>query len=283
MLERVPPLTLASARFAIALLVLLPLVRRVGERPTLGGTPALLGFTGVFVLYLTQNIGLGYTTAANGALIHGGIPVVAALMAVPILDERLDRGRLGGILVSFAGVAAVVLVGSNAGVGLPALGDALLLLSTVAFSAYLVLGRRAFPNGGALPLVTGVTCYGLLFLLPASAVELAVQGMARPTPADFLGLFYLGGVASALAYLLSAHGLRHLEAGQAAVLINLIPLVGVAVAALLLGEAVSPVQAGGGLLILGGVWLVTRQARPAPSIPAAIESPDLDGPEPAAA
>ncbi|HEY7030331.1 MAG TPA: EamA family transporter [Thermomicrobiales bacterium] len=40
MLERVPPLTPATARFAVALLVLLPLVRRAGKRPTLGRTPA---------------------------------------------------------------------------------------------------------------------------------------------------------------------------------------------------------------------------------------------------
>ncbi|HEY7030332.1 MAG TPA: DMT family transporter [Thermomicrobiales bacterium] len=176
------------------------------------------------MLYLTQNIGLRYTSAANGALVHGGIPVVAALMAVPILGERLDRRRLGGTLVSVAGVAAVVLFGRVAGVGLPALGDVLLLLSTVAFSAYLVLGRRAFPDAGALPLVAGVTCYGLLYLLPASAVELAVRGMVRPTATDILGLLYLGGV-----------------------------------------------------------WLVTRQARPAPPMPDAIDAPDRNGPEVAAA
>ena len=137
-----------------------------------------------------------------------------------------------------------------------------------------------------------MACYGLLFLLPASALELAVRGMARPSGADLLGLLYLGGVASALAFVLWAHGLRYLEAGQAAVFANLTPIVGILVAALLLGEAVSPVQLGGGFLILGGVWLVARQPRPAKPMaaaaaPAAMAATGgtngLDGREPAAA
>jgi drug/metabolite transporter (DMT)-like permease len=259
MLDRVPPLTIASGRFAVALLVLFPLVWRAGGRPTLGREAALLGFTGVFLLYLTQNVGLDYTSATNGALIHGGIPVLTALLAVPLLGERFDRRRFGGIVASMAGVAAVVLLGSGSGVGGSVLGDALLLVSAVALAAYLVLGRRIFPSGGSLELVAGVACYGLLFLLPASAIELTVQGMARPTGGDLLGLLYLGTVASALAFVLWAYGLRHLEAGQAAVFANLTPLVGVAVAALLLGERVTVVQFGGGLLILGGVWLTTRR------------------------
>ena len=269
MLDRVPPLTIATGRFAVALLILLPLVWRAGGRPTLGREAALLGFTGVFLLYLTQNVGLDYTSATNGALIHGGIPVLTALLAVPVLRERLDRRRLGGILTSMAGVAAVVLLGSSAGLGGAALGDALLLVSAVALAAYLVLGRRAFPSGGSLEMVAGVACYGLLFLLPASAIELTVRGMARPTGGDLLGLLYLGAVASALAFALWAYGLRHLEAGQAAVFANLTPLVGVAVAALLLGEQVSAVQLGGGLLILGGVWLAMRRptARRRTSLP----------------
>lgn len=50
LLVRVPPLTLASARFAIALLVLSPLLARSGRRPMLNRTTAIMGFTGVFVV-----------------------------------------------------------------------------------------------------------------------------------------------------------------------------------------------------------------------------------------
>jgi drug/metabolite transporter (DMT)-like permease len=265
LLDHVPPLTLAAGRFVIALLVLLPLLARSGRRPILDRTTAAMGFCGVFVVYTCQNIGLRYTGAANGALIHGGIPVFTALLAVPALGERLGGRRLVGLALSLVGVAAVVLRNPGARVGLSALGDGLVLLSALGLAAYFVLGRRAFPGRDSLELVAGVAVWGLLFLLPASAIELGHEGMARPTTGDLLGLLYLGAAASALAFVLWAYGLRHLEAGPAATFANLNPLVGVVVAAVALGEAISALQLAGGLLILGGVWLAThRPARAAP-------------------
>ena len=274
LLDRVPPLTLASGRFAIALLVLLPLLARAGRRPLLSRTTAAMGFAGVFVVYACQNLGLRYTGAANGALIHGGIPVFTALLAAPLLGERLGRGRLAGLAVSLAGVAAVVLPGAGGRVGLSMLGDGLVLLSALGLAAYLVLGRRAFPGGGSLELVAGVAVFGLLFLLPAGGLELGLGGMGRPTAGDLLGLLYLGVAASALAFVLWAHGLRQLEAGPAAAFANLSPLVGVVAAAVVLGESLSALQLAGGLLILGGVWLASRQparATPQPVTTAASD------------
>ncbi len=259
LLDHVPPLTLAAARFVIALVVLLPLLACSGRRPILNRTTAVMGFTGVFVVYVCQNLGLGYTSAANGALIHGGIPAFTALLAAPALGERLGGRRWIGIGVSLTGVAAVVLLSPGGGFGLSALGDGLVLISALGLATYFVLGRRAFPGGGSLELVGGVACFGLLFLLPASGVELAIGGMERPAVGDLLGLLYLGAVASALAFVLWAHGLRHLEAGQAAVFANLNPLVGVLVAALALNEPITTFQIGGGLFILGGVWLATHR------------------------
>lgn len=279
LLDRIPPLTLASGRFAVALLVLLPVLAHSGRRPVLNRTTALMGFAGVFVVYVCQNLGLRYTGAANGALIHGGIPVLTALIAALALGERFGRGRLAGLALSLTGVAAVVLLGHGGRLGLSAVGDGLVLLSALALAAYFVLGRRAFPGGSSLDLVAGVAVWGLLFLLPASGIELGLEGMGRPTAGDLLGLLYLGAAASALAFMLWAHGLRHLEAGQAAVFANLNPLVGVGVAALLLGERVTPTQVGGGLLILAGVWLATRQPASTGSEPIAptMAAPSLAG------
>lgn len=258
LLAHVPPLTLASGRFAIALLILLSVLARSGRRPILNRTTAAMGFAGVFVVYVCQNLGLQYTGAANGAIIHGGIPVFTAVVAAVVLGERFDRGRLAGLVMSLIGVLAVVLLGHGGRIGLSVLGDGLVLLSAFGLAAYFVLGRKAYPGGSSLELVAGVAIWGLLFLLPATGIELGVKGMERPTVGDMSGLLYLGAAASALAFMLWAYGLRHLEAAQAAAFANLNPLVGVAVAALFLGEGITPIRLVGGLLILTGVWLSSR-------------------------
>lgn len=258
LLERIPPLTLASGRFAIALLVLLPLLVLSRQRPILNHTTAMMGFVGILVVYACQNLGLAYTGAVNGAIIHGGIPVFTVLIAAPALRERLHGRRLAGVTLSLIGVLAVVVRGSGEKLDMSVVGDGLVLLSALGLAAYLVLGRRAFPEGSSLQLVGGVATFGFLFLLPVSGVELGIQGMGRPTAVDLIGLVYLGAAASALAFMLWAFGLRHLEAGQAAVFSNLNPLVGVIVAAIALDESVSWLQASGGLLILVGVWIANR-------------------------
>jgi len=258
LLSSVSPLSLATLRFAVAVAVLWPLVLRSGRRPALGRLPALMGFLGVFLAYLCQNVGLEHTSAANAALIQGGIPVLTALLAAAALGERPTASILAGIGFSLAGVAAVVLGGSGGEFGIAAFGDALVLVSGLAMAAFLVVGRRVFATSDPLAVVAGVAFYGLLFLLPASAAELAMGGVVRPDGSDLLGLLYLGAGASGLGFVLWAYGLRHLEAGRAAVFANLTPLVGVTLAVVALGEPLSSFHLVGSVLILGGVWIAVR-------------------------
>jgi drug/metabolite transporter (DMT)-like permease len=261
-LVHIPPLTLASLRVAIALAVLLPLVARTGGRPARGGATALLGLTGVAGFCLFQNIGLGYASAANAALINGGIPVLSGLLAAAFLGEWLGGRRLGGLLVSGGGVAVVVLFGADAILDASALGNLLLVGGAASFAAYAVLGRRTFNAGNALAVVAGSTRYGLLFLLPGVAVEVATVGLGPLTFGDALLLLYLGAGCSALAFVLCGYGLAHLDAGHGAVFGNLKPLVGVILAVLLLGESLTSGHFAGSALVLLGVILAGGRAVP---------------------
>src|SRR5262245_55958685 len=72
-LERVPPLTLAWLRAAVAVAVLLPLLARSGARPAWGRRPALLGAC-LAGFYACFNLGIRHATAADAALIvEGGV------------------------------------------------------------------------------------------------------------------------------------------------------------------------------------------------------------------
>jgi len=180
------------------------------------------------------------------------------LIAGPVLAERLNASRLTGVAISLLGVGAVILCGNGAKVNLSLAGDSLILLSAAAMAAYLVIGRKAFSGDDTLEIIAGGTCYGLLFLIPASGAEIVTRGIERPTNGDLACWIYLGVIASALAFFLESVGLRHLEAGQVGLFANLSPLVGMIVAALFLGESISVYQISGGALILGGVWFASR-------------------------
>jgi drug/metabolite transporter (DMT)-like permease len=75
--------------------------------------------------------------------------------------------------------------------------------------------------------------------------------------ADWLRLLYLGTLSSAFGYFLYNWSLAHLKAAQTANFVSLMPIAGVAIAILFLGESVVPVQLIGGAVVLVGVWLAT--------------------------
>lgn len=256
-LDQVPPVTLAFIRWTVALALLLPMLYRSGARPARGRTIAALGLTGVALFYLSYNWGLRYTTAANGTLIHGGGPVLTALISVAFLGERPSARRWLGIVASLIGVMIIVLMGGSAELDASLLGNLLVVASVVSWAVYTVLGRRTFSGGGSLAVVTGSALYGMAMMLPVAIVELVIQGVGPITLHVVLIILFLSLGASASAYLLWGYGLKHLEASQAAVFTNGLPVAGVTAAALFGGERVTAVHIGGGIAIIAGVWLAT--------------------------
>jgi drug/metabolite transporter (DMT)-like permease len=263
-LAELPPLLLALLRFVIASLLLLPLAQSRGglalPRPLPLGKLVLMGLTGVTIFFAGSNLGLVYSSAADAALIQGAIPAVTTVLAVAVLRERVDRWRVGGIAVSLLGVGLIVLTGSpTASAPNPLLGNLLTFVAVFSWAIYTMLGKSL---GGVSELV--VTAYSVLFgtilLVPFAAYELRDQPTLVVAPTSWLVVLFLGAGASGVAFLLWNYALRVLDASLAASYINLIPLIGVATAAVFLGESLSPSQLLGGALILAGIWLATRTA-----------------------
>ncbi len=261
-LPAVPPITLATLRFAVALALLLPVTRSLGQTPNFGRGAALLGLTGMTIFFVCQNLGLRFASAASAALImNGGIPALTVLLATLVLRERLADRRLAGTVLAFVGVGLLVLVPVGE-LDLTVrshdvlLGNALLLAAAASAATYTLIGRRIFDARATIGLTAGSMVYGVLFLLPAAATELAASGMTWPSGRDVALILYLGLGCSALPFVLWGYAVARLAAGQVAVIGNLELLFGVGFAALLLGEPLSRLQLGGGGLIVLGASLV---------------------------
>jgi drug/metabolite transporter (DMT)-like permease len=257
-LAELPPLIVAFARLAVAYLVLRPLVAHGGGRPASGRLPALLGLTGFAGFVLLRNFGLASAPASHGSLIEGGAtPALAMLLGVTLLAERPGFRQLAGMLASLVGVGFAVLPGIEGSIGDALTADGLLLVATCCFALYTVLGRRACAAGDSLAVVAGAMRYGLVVLAPVAAAELITTGLPRLTPTALAALLYLGAGCSAAAYALWGYGLSKLPAGQVALLSNLELVCGLIVAAVLAGEAFTPLQVGGAALVLAGIWFGT--------------------------
>jgi O-acetylserine/cysteine efflux transporter len=82
------------------------------------------------------------------------------------------------------------------------------------------------------------------------------------TPPAVAGLLYLAVVVVALAFVAWNYALERVEAPRAAIFLNLQPLAGALLAALWLGEPLTPFTIAGGLLILAGLRLAVRGRTP---------------------
>lgn len=261
-LTEMPPLLLAFLRFWIASALLVPLVQSRGglallPRPLPFGTLVVMGLTGVTLFFITFNLSLSYTSASQGSLIQGSLPAVTTALATLTLGERMERKRVMGIGVSTVGVALIVLTGGSDDAPNPRLGNLLMLGAVLSWAVYTILGKRLRQVSG-LAVTTYSSFLGALFLLPAGAYDLVLHPLVDISLGTWLAVLYLGAGASALAYVLWNSALQVLEAGQAAIFTNLIPLVGVVSAAIFLGETLNLQQLLGGALVLVSVWFVVR-------------------------
>ncbi len=257
-LRDMPPLTLTLLRFVLGALVLLPMAwagRRSAPTITDWRPLWLAGLTGGCLYFALQNLGLVYTTASKASLILAGIPALTALLSALILKEPIGRARALGISASIAGVAVIILADQSATLsGGSIIGDLLMLATGVAWAVYTVLSSRLGGRASPTQISAATFGFGALFMLPLAGYEALTQPAPTFTLGGALALGYLGLIASPLPFLLWNSALNQIDASEAAVYVNLVPVVAVVSSVLLLEEEIVLGQLLGGGLVLAGVW-----------------------------
>lgn len=264
--EQVPPFTLAFVRVAIGAVVLLMCawVRQVrgGSHSPWSALPwgamITMGLIGVVMYYAVFNYSLLYTSASQGALVQSCIPAMTALVAVVWLREHASGLRWTGIALSMIGILIVFSGGGGEQSGPSALlGNVLMFVSAVLWGLYTSMAKRV-ANFDPLQVTAGILSAGAVMLLPLAAFEVAAAGMPSVDVKGWAGMAYLGAGASGLAYTMYSAVLKHVDASEAGVYTNLIPIVGV-ITGVMLGEPLSARAIVGGAVVLVGVWLTSRQ------------------------
>jgi len=264
-LAEVSPVTLIFTRFALGVALLLTITALRGQ-PLLPPRDswrslALMGFVGVFVHQMIQAHALTLTTAVTAGWLIGLTPLWSAMLSAYVLKERFGPVKIGGLALGFLG-AVIVVTRGHVGAGLLALpqtrGDLLILVSTLNWAVYTVIGHPALKRLGPTRATTGALLLGWLMLVPFFVYEQGWREYPRLTGAGRTALLFLGIACSGLGYLFWYGALERIPASSVAAFLYLEPLVTVAAAAAILGERVSLTTAAGGLLVLAGVALVQR-------------------------
>jgi len=268
-LAEVSPITLIFSRFAIAAVVLLLVVRELPPRESWGAL-ALMGFVGVFIHQMLQSYALTMTSATNTGWLIGVTPIWSAVLSAIVLRERFGFWKVVGLVGGFAGALLVVTKGdfSVRALGRPSTtGDLLILISTVNWAIYSVLGHKTIHRLGPRRATSGAMLFGAIMLAPFFVVRRGWVELPRLTATGWSALLFLAIACSALGYLFWYGALERLEVSRVAALLYAEPLVTFAAAALLLGERVSAVVVIGGVLVLASVLI----AQYAPAVTRSVE------------
>jgi drug/metabolite transporter (DMT)-like permease len=258
----------AGVRFFLSGLILLAwsaLTRKpVAQPPARLGQLLLLGLISTAGQYLFYYIGLAHTTGVKVSITTSTSTFFSVLLAHFLFaNDRLSARRLIGCLVGFAGVIVVNLSTTGLDLHVSLLGEGFIVIAALLFSVAGIYGK-----GVSAQMDTGVMTGWQLML---GGLVLAVAGFATGGHFSAFGveaallLAYLAAL-SAAAFALWALLLKHNPVGSIAIFNTAIPIFGVLLAGLLLGESIFEWKNLAALLLVSaGIWLVTGSVRKNPS------------------
>ncbi len=221
---------------------------------------ALLGAIGITVHQMLQANGLVTTTATNSGWLIALIPIFTALLARVVVREPFGIVKVAGLVVATAGALLVIGRGSLS-TGLFAnatIGDVLMLVSAFNWALFTALSKRMIGRYPPGLLIAHIMAFGWLFTLPLLAVGANARHVLPVSPGAWLSIAFLGVLCSGRAYVFWYDALAQTDAAAVASFIYLEPIVTVALAAALIGEAITWPVVAGGATILWGVAMVNR-------------------------
>jgi drug/metabolite transporter (DMT)-like permease len=270
MVEDVPPLLGAGARFAIAGVAMLGVLAARGRSVRVA--PRSLAAAGLVGLLLPAG-GNGLVTVAErdvpaglAALLIASVPLWVVLLRSTVGRERVNRGTLAGVAVGFCGLAVLLLPGSRPA-DVTAGGILLVLVAACSWATGSFLSPRlSLPSDPLVSTGWQMVVGGAAMLAGALAAgETGDLHLAAASTKSLLAFAYLVIAGSLVAFTAYAWLLQNVPISKVATYAYVNPLVAVLLGWALLSEQLSLGTLAGAALIVASVATIVRResARPA--------------------
>ncbi|GAA0415530.1 EamA family transporter [Cocleimonas flava] len=255
------PLWLATIRVVVAFMVLLPFAMYKGFI-----WPNTLREWRLVLLVAALNVVIPFfliswaetkIDAGMASMLMGVGPFMALLGShLTTQDDRLSRNKLIGAILGFSGILVLVGWSSVKGLGDNLLGQGAAILGAACYvtSGLLIRRLNRFPPIQLSAFILGLASVSLLFVT-GLMVGMPVVSFARDT---WIGLLYLGIFPTALGYILRYHLIQTIGMSAFATGLNLIPVFGVVLGVIFLGEHLSLNVLVSLALIVAGLFIIRR-------------------------
>lgn len=264
--RELPVLTIVVARVALGALILLAILRIRGERLP-SGWPVWRAFLAMGMLNNAIPFSLivwGQQHIASGvaSIINASTPLFTVVLAHLLTsDEKMNAGKMAGVVIGLAGVAAMIGADAVRALGTNVAAQLACLAAAMSYALSSIYGRR-FGAMGVPPMTvaTGQVTASSLILLPLMLAVDRPWTLGMPGVATWGALIGLAVVATALAYVLFFRILSSAGATNLALVTFLIPVSAILLGVLFLDEVLMARQLAGMALI--GAGLAAIDGRP---------------------
>ena len=246
------PLFAAMAWYAATRRGVVPLTRADAVKVV------VVGFLGYYLASYLDFLGLEYVGASLERLILYLNPTLVLLIGLLLLGRRTTVRQIAALLLGYAGVVLAFVHDFRAGGRSIALGSLLVFGSALAYALYLVGSGELVRRLGALRLTAYASCVASLFCMLHFAVTRPLHLLAD-LPAPVYGLSLVNGtLCTVLPVFLVMLGISRLGASVASQIGMVGPVSTIVLADLLLDERMGPTQIAGTVLVMVGVFIVSR-------------------------
>lgn len=204
--------------------------------------------------------GLRWTTAGQSAILLAASPILTAAWLALRGGAPLDGRRWTGLVTGLGGVALVVW-GAAGGLDAPRmLGDLLAFGAAAAWSWYGFAVSPVVAAAGTWQATGWAMGIAMLLFAPLAVPDLTRHAWGAVSWQAWAGLVYGATAGMVVAMALWGRSLHRFGQRQTMVYVYLEPVSAVVIAAIVLGESLSALQAAGALLTFAGVWLASEPA-----------------------
>ncbi len=263
----IPPVAMAFWRWTIAFLIILPFTARTlwERRAQIAGSwpvLTLLGFVGICCFNTMCYIGLTMTTATNASLFNSVVPVFIPPIAWVLLRERTRVVQMLGIACSLLGVIVIVAAGDLGTLATLSFnrGDVWLLFAMVLWALYTVLLRYRPEGFGMLPFLAVILLFGWPMLAVWYGIERADGHGIDLNARTLAAITYFGIFPSIIAFVCYNRGVAAVGPTRAGIFVHLVPVFGILLSTVFLGEPPRMFHFVGMVLIFAGIVGATRPA-----------------------
>jgi drug/metabolite transporter (DMT)-like permease len=260
------PILLAILRWGIGFLCLLPCALLLGVRwPQRSDWPAvaLLGICFFGVFFILYNIAVSYTTAARASLALATLPLHTMVVGAILGVERLTARKITGVGIAVLGVAAALAAGLAQSPPEAWRGELIMTGAVFCMAFYNVLSRPLMQRSSPLGFLTVGMGAGAAVLVLAGSVKGSFAALDHFTMGQWIAGIYLGIGGGALAFILWVMALARATPTRVANTMTVNPIAATLLAALLIGEPITPNLLIGLVAVFAGIWIATSESKPA--------------------